>query len=168
MFRIFIPLLFLFQFASGQKLKKADKEIVQYLQQQVGYLSSDSLKGRRAGDPGEILASSFIAAKFKEIGLSPKGDQSSYLQHFTINDGKEISQDSYLKFNTQSLQVGIDYFPISNSPASNFNAEISPSLNERSQPWILDLAESLQENKDNPHFDLPANYWLNQTFPKMF
>lgn len=154
MFRIFIPLLFLFQFASAQKLKKADKEIVQYLQQQVGFLSSDSLKGRRAGDPGEILASSFIAAKFKEIGLLPKGDESSYLQHFTINDGKEISHGTDLKFNGKSLRVDIDYFPISNSPASIFNAEISPSLNERGQPWIIDLAESLQENKDNPHFDV--------------
>ena len=67
MYRLLIPLLFLSSFVSAQKLKKADKEIVQYLQQQVGYLSSDELKGRRAGDPGEIMAAEFIALKFKEI-----------------------------------------------------------------------------------------------------
>jgi len=154
MYRIFIPLLFLFQFASAQKLKKADKEIVQYLQQQVGYLSSDELKGRRAGDPGEILASEFIASKFKEIGLSPKGDNATYFQHFTINDGKEISKDNELKLNGKLLKVGVDFFPLSNSPAATFNAESSPSLNEKGQPWMVDLAESIEENKENPHFDV--------------
>ena len=56
-------------FVSAQKLKKANKEIVQYLQQQVGYLSSDELKGRRAGDPGEIMAAEFIALHPKETTL---------------------------------------------------------------------------------------------------
>lgn len=154
MFRILIPLLFLCQFASAQKLKKADKEIVQYLQQQVGYLSSDELKGRRAGDPGEILASNFIASKFKEIGLTPKGDNATYFQHFTINDGKEISQGNELKLNGKALKAGVDFFPLSNSPAASINAESSPSLNEKGQPWMLDLAEAIQENKENPHFDV--------------
>jgi aminopeptidase YwaD len=154
MFRILIPLLLLCQFASAQKLKKADKEIVQYLQQQVGYLSSDELKGRRAGDPGEILASEFIASKFKEIGLTPKGDNATYFQHFTINDGKEISKDNQLKLNGKILKSGVDFFPLSNSPAASINAESSPSLNEKGQPWMLDLAEAIQENKDNPHFDV--------------
>jgi hypothetical protein len=154
MYRIFIPLLFLFQFASAQKLKKADKEIVQYLQEQVGYLSSDELKGRRAGDPGEILASEFIALKFKEIGLTPKGDNATYFQHFTINDGKEISKDNELKLNGKLLKVGVDFFPLSNSPAATINAESSPSLNEKGQPWMVDLAESIEENKENPHFDV--------------
>lgn len=154
MSRILIPLLFLCQFTSAQKLKKADKEIVQYLQQQVGYLASDELKGRRAGDPGEILASNFIAAKFKEIGLTPKGDNATYFQHFTINDGKEISKDNQLKLNGKLLKAGVDFFPLSNSPAASINAESSPSLNEKGQPWMVDLAEAIQENKENPHFDV--------------
>lgn len=154
MFRILIPLLLLSQFTSAQKLKKADKEIVQYLQQQVGFLSSDELKGRRAGDPGEILASEFIATKFKEIGLTPKGDNESFFQHFTINDGKELSKDTDLRLNGKVLKAGVDFFPLSNSPAASINAESSPSLNEKGQPWMVDLAEALLENKENPHFDV--------------
>ena len=142
------------QFASAQKLKKADKEIVQYLEQQVGFLSSDELKGRRAGDPGEILASEFIASKFKEIGLTPKGDNNSFFQHFTINDGKELSKDTDLRLNGKLLKAGVDFFPLSNSPTASINAESSPSLNEKGQPWMVDLAEAIRENKDNPHFDV--------------
>ncbi len=154
MFRILIPLLLLSQFASAQKLKKADKEIVQYLEQQVGFLSSDELKGRRAGDPGEILASEFIASKFKEIGLTPKGDNNSFFQHFTINDGKELSKDTDLRLNGKLLKAGVDFFPLSNSPTASINAESSPSLNEKGQPWMVDLAEAIRENKENPHFDV--------------
>ena len=154
MFRILIPLLLLSQFTSAQKLKKADKEIVQYLQQQVGFLSSDELKGRRAGDPGEILASEFIASKFKEIGLTPKGDNNSFFQHFTINDGKELSKDTDLRLNGKLLKAGVDFFPLSNSPTASINAESSPSLNEKGQPWMVDLAEAIRENKENPHFDV--------------
>ena len=145
MYRLIIPLLLLSSFVSAQKLKKADKEIVQYLQQQVGYLSSDELKGRRAGDPGEIMAAEFIASKFKEIGLTPKGDNASYFQHFTINDGKELSKDTELRINGKALKAGVDFFPLSNSPAASINAESSPSLNEKGQPWMVDLAEAILE-----------------------
>ena len=154
MFRILLPLLLLCQLASAQKLNKVDKQIVQYLQQQVGYLSSDALKGRRAGDPGEVLAAEFIASKFKEIGLTPHGDNGSFFQHFTINDGKEISKENELKLNGKDLKAGIDFFPLSNSPSASFSAESSPSLNEKGQPWMVDLAEAIQENKENPHFDV--------------
>jgi len=163
MFRLFIPLLLLSTFVSAQKLKKADKEIVQYLQQQVGYLSSDELKGRRAGDQGEILAAEFIASKFKEIGLIPKGDNATYFQHFTISDGKELSKDTDLRLNGKMLKAGVDFFPLSNSPAASINAESSPSLNEKGQPWMVDLAEAIFENKENPHFDV-ANLLSGKMF----
>ena len=163
MFRLFIPLLLLSTFVSAQKLKKADKEIVQYLQQQVGYLSSDELKGRRAGDQGEILAAEFIALKFKEIGLIPKGDNATFFQHFTISDGKELSKDTDLRLNGKMLKAGVDFFPLSNSPAASINAESSPSLNEKGQPWMVDLAEAILENKENPHFDV-ANLLSGKMF----
>ena len=148
MYRLIIPLLLLSSFVSAQKLKKADKEIVQYLQQQVGYLSSDELKGRRAGDPGEIMAAEFIASKFKEIGLTPKGDNASYFQHFTINDGKELSKDTELKLNGKALKAGVDFFPLSNSPAASINAESSPSLNEKANHgWLILQKQFLKTKK---------------------
>jgi hypothetical protein len=73
MFRILFVLLIISQAAVAQKLSKSDKALVEYLKSEVGYLASDELKGRRAGDPGETLAANFIAAKFKEVGLVPKG-----------------------------------------------------------------------------------------------
>ncbi len=155
MFRIAAVLLLLSHFAFGQKLSRSDKEVLKYLQQNVTYLASDELKGRRAGDPGEVLAANFIADKFKEAGLSPKGDNNSYFQFFDLNDGKKVDPASFLKINGKSLAVEIDFFPLSNSlPAPMTRVELSPSLNEPRQPWMIDLAETIEENKNNPHFDL--------------
>jgi hypothetical protein len=154
MYRILCALLFISSFVSAQKITKADKTIASYLQQQVSYLASDELKGRRAGDPGEQTAANFIASKFTEIGLSPKGDNNTYFQLFSINDGKMIDPSTQMIVNGRKMNAGIDFIPLSNSPKGNAKGEISPTLNEKGFPWMIDLAESFEENKNNPHFDI--------------
>ena len=162
MYRILCALLLISSFASAQKISKADKNIAGYLQQQVSFLASDELKGRRAGDPGEIAAANFIASKFTEIGLVPKGDNNAYFQYFSINDGKMIDPQSRFLVNGKTLSAGIDYFPLANSPKGSSKAEISPTLNEKGQPWMIDLADAFEENKNNPHFDI-NNLLLEKT-----
>lgn len=154
MYRIVFFFLLISQGLFAQKLSKADKELVGYLKSQVSYLASDELKGRRAGDAGETLAAVFIAEKFRELALLPKGDNGDYFQYFTINDGKAISPSTRLSINGQQLDSEIDFFPLSNSLQGVSKGESSPDLHETGQPWILDLAESLEENKSNPHFDI--------------
>lgn len=48
----------------------------------VVYLASDYLEGRETGTPGEEKAAAYIANRFEEIGLSPKGDNNSWYQEF--------------------------------------------------------------------------------------
>src|SRR5699024_6129892 len=55
------------------------------LQQHIGYLATDSLQGRQAGTPGEDMAGSYISDHFRRFGLRPAGDDSTFLQHFTVN-----------------------------------------------------------------------------------
>jgi hypothetical protein len=154
MLRILFVLLFISQFATAQKLSKSDKALVDYLKAEVGYLASDELKGRRAGDPGETMAANFIASKFKEVGLLPKGDNGEYFQQFTINDGKIIAPATYLVINGTKLEPGNDFYPLTNTKNGSVKGELSPGLHEKDQPWMIDLAESLEENKENPHFDI--------------
>ncbi len=49
----------------------------------IAFLSADDMEGREIGTPGEIKASEYILKRFKEIGLSPKGDNGDFLQHFS-------------------------------------------------------------------------------------
>lgn len=157
MYRLSIVFLFLVNTVSAQKVSKADKEVLKYLEANVVYLASDKLEGRRAGTQGETLAAEFISSKFKEIGLLPKGSSDSYFQPFTVSDGKQILQQTTFSVNSKSLIHGVDFFPISNSPQIGLvKAQISPSLTERDQPWMVDIADDLNDNKDNPHFDISA------------
>ena len=154
MYRIFFFFLLISQGLVAQKLSKSDKELVGYLKKQVTYLASDELKGRRAGDTGETLAAVFIAEKFKELALVPNGDNGDYFQYFTVNDGKAIAPSTRLSINGLKLDSEIDFFPLANSLQGSSKGESSPDIHENGQPWLLDLAESLDENKSNPHFDI--------------
>lgn len=151
-------LLFLFlvaQTAQAQKLKKADKQTLQNLKSHIGYLADDKLEGRRAGSAGERLAADYLVGQFKAIGLLPKGTQGGYEQPFEIVDGKTPLPATQLSINQQELKTGEDFFPLPFSPNSELiSATVSPSLAESGQPWFRDLGDILQNNKDNPHFDL--------------
>ena len=50
----------------------------------VSFLASNDLKGRETGTSGEEAAANFIAAKFKENGLKPLGEEGTYFQTFSF------------------------------------------------------------------------------------
>ncbi|MFN5422845.1 MAG: M20/M25/M40 family metallo-hydrolase [bacterium] len=141
----------------AQRASKTDKKSISSLKENIAFLASDDLGGRRAGDPGEQLAAEFIAGKFNASGLTPKGNDGGYFQPFIINDGKELAPGSYLRLGGKELRPMVDFFPISNSMSSDIAAaDVSPELKENGQPWIIDLAESIDQDKLHPHADLSA------------
>ena len=137
----------------GQKLKKADKEIIGNLRQHIGYLADDKLEGRRAGSPGEALAMEYIAAQFRSAGLVPKGEN-GFFQAFDISEGMMIAPSAYFIINDDSLEAGREYFPLPYSPQIRLEALPSLAIQEPDMPWFVDLGEILLASKDNPHFDL--------------
>ena len=155
--RIFFLFILFTEAAFAQKLKKADKVIVQNLKSHVEFLADDKLEGRRAGSNGEKLATEYLVNQFKSIGLSPAGVNGTYLQPFDVAEGKQILKTTMFNINQHELAVGTDYFPLSFSPnCSGFEAMVSPSLAETGQPWFKDIGDILLNNKENPHFDLQA------------
>ena len=141
------------QKSKAPKLNKAEKTIVTNLQSHIAFLANDKLEGRRAGTNGERLAMEYISKRFQETGLQPKGTNGFY-QPFEIYDGKQINPGTHFIINGNDLQPGKDFFPFSWS--SNISLEALPAIavQEADMPWIIDLKESLEENKNNPHFDL--------------
>jgi len=146
-------LFFLVSTASAQKLKKADRQTLSNLKEHISYLADDKLEGRRAGTAGERLAMEYISKEFSEAGISPKGTE-GYFQAFPINDGKQMNEGTYLMINGNSLQQGIEYFFFPFSPNQTLEASPAIALQEADMPWFIDLGETLEENKANPHFDL--------------
>jgi hypothetical protein len=154
---LFMRLLIILLFASfssvGQKLKKADKVVITNLQAHITYLADDKLEGRRAGTNGEKLASEYISNEFKKAGLEPKGEK-GWLQPFEIYEGKQINASTLLFINDRELKLNDEYFPFVFCPGASIEAAVSPSLKETGVPWFTDLKDVIEDNKENPHFDL--------------
>lgn len=146
-------LLFAGFFADAQKLKKADRELMSQLQQHVQYLSDDKLEGRRTGTIGEKLAAEYISNEFQKIGLIAKGSN-NYLQQFEIDEGRQINSSTHFFINGSSLVLHKEYFPLNGSPDISLEALPSIALQEPGMPWFLDIKNLVENNSDNPHFDI--------------
>lgn len=146
---------FLICACSSQKdIGKSNEVVVNNLKSHIQYLADDKLEGRRTGTNGEQLAADYIINQFKSNGISPKGTE-SYTQSFIVNDGKKIEEATELSINGNHLVTGTDFFPFPFSPDINLEALPAISVQEADMPWFFDLKETLEENKSNPHFDLP-------------
>lgn len=150
---ILVLLVFTITRGSAQKLKKADKITLTNLKKHIEFLADDKLEGRRAGTHGEQLAMDYIVGQFTAIGLAPKGEQ-SYAQGFPINEGKRVATSGYFIINDAKLEPIKEYFPFPFSSAKKIEASPAIAVQEPDMPWFVDLAEPLDENKNNPHFDL--------------
>src|SRR5258705_2139395 len=137
----------------SSKLSKADNITVTNLQAHISYLANDKLEGRRAGTNGEKLAGEYISQKFQEAGLQPKGSD-GFFQSFEIYDGKQINSATHFIINENNLAIEKDFFPFPFSQNISIEAVPSIAVQEADMPWFYDLKETLEENKNNPHFDL--------------
>lgn len=151
---LFYCLLFITQFVTAQKLKKADKVIIANLQTHISYLADNKLEGRRTGSSGEKLAYEYISSQFFKVGLTTRGDKETFLQEFEVNDGKQVSSASHLLINGNDLVIDKEYFPLAFSKSGSLTAVASIALQENGTPWFYDINELLETNKNNPHFNL--------------
>ncbi len=154
--RFFFILLLLNSCAAPKQITRVDTQTLNNLKAHIQYLADDKLEGRRTGTNGEKLAMEYIAAQFKTNGLLPKGSD-GYYQAFDVYDGKQINSGTHLSINGNELLLNKDFFPFPFSPNQNIEALPSIAIQEWDMPWFFDLKETLEENKNNPHFDL-ADY----------
>jgi aminopeptidase YwaD len=152
--RFFIVTLLISSSVVGQRLSKADRAIVANLKAHISYLADDKLEGRRAGTAGEQLAREYISAQFQKAGLEPKGENGTWFQPFEINDGKQVNPQTLLLINGHELKLDDEFFPLVYSANKSLEAAVSMALKERDVPWFFDLKDLLEDNKDNPHYDL--------------
>lgn len=102
--------------------QKFNPEItVQELQESVGYLASDSLKGRKPGEPGDLLAATFIRQKFDNAGLQLMFDQG--FQKFGLVTSAQLGEGNTLNANNSSFEVEKDFLPYSFSANSEVQAK---------------------------------------------
>ena len=70
---------------------KKEMNIEVSMQDDVKILASDSLQGRRTGTTYEKMAAEYLANRFKDLGLEPKGTD-GYFQEFVFTDKTDPHQ----------------------------------------------------------------------------
>lgn len=103
--------------------QKFNPEItVNELKENVGYLASDELEGRKSGEPGELKAAEYIRAKFKNAGLELMYDNG--FQKFNLVTSAEIGKGNKLTVNKNSFEVESQFLPYAFSSNTTVSAGV--------------------------------------------
>jgi len=73
-----------------------------YLRSHLEIFASDSLMGRNTGTEGETMAAQYLINQYRELGITPKGVNGTYLQPFIMN----AEQTDSLVYNVFTVESG--------------------------------------------------------------
>ncbi|HUN66643.1 MAG TPA: M28 family peptidase [Bacteroidota bacterium] len=94
----------------------------------IKYFASPELRGRRAGEEGNVQAARYIAGKFAEYGLTPLGENNSYFQPFTFVAATSMGKHNSLTLKaggtSTSLRLDTDFRPIGFTDSVSFTAPL--------------------------------------------
>ena len=103
--------------------QKFNPEItVKELKDDVGFLASDELKGRKSGETGDLLAAEYIRTKFKNAGLELMYENG--FQKFNLVTSAEIGEGNKLVLNTNLYEVEKHFLPYAFSANTSVSAQI--------------------------------------------
>ncbi len=78
-----------------------------YVKGILKYLSGPECEGRGSGQPGYQKAADFVAARFKEFGLKPMGDNGTYFQNIEFGKAGMAKNSFELRYGSKSLKSGL-------------------------------------------------------------
>ena len=94
----------------------------------VKYLAAPELKGRGAGMPELEEAGRYIAEQFRNYGLQPGMNGTSFLQPFTVTTGGRMGAENRFLVKSgageTSLEPGQDYAPVNFSSSGLFEGQV--------------------------------------------
>ena len=89
------------------------------IKEDVAYLADDKLEGRQTGSDGELKAAQYIAERFENIGLAPKGTD-DYFQAFSFQPKTDPHQSAnYTVKNGDSIITGTNVIGFLDNKAEN-------------------------------------------------
>ena len=92
------------------------------LKRDIFELSDAHFKGRSAGTIDELKASTWLAEKYRTIGLIPAGDDGTFLQFFNMKRNR-VANTSTITINNQNLKLWTDV-AVSQMAHKNISAPI--------------------------------------------
>jgi len=94
---------------------RQDSALIHALKYHVSYLADDSLEGRATASEGERKAYRYIIQRYQQMGLTPAGENNTYLQAFEYVEGRVEGKENSLRINDRQFTLGKDYYPLAYS-----------------------------------------------------
>jgi Zn-dependent M28 family amino/carboxypeptidase len=132
--------------------KKAERKLIKQLKQDIEFLASDELEGRRTASEGERKAANYIEERYKKMKIEPYKGQ--YQHPFQFIYGKEIAGPTQIKIGSRVMDHKEEAFPLpfSANTSKKLYSEVLPDVLEEGNIWMIPLYEDEEEAKD-AHFD---------------
>jgi membrane-associated protease RseP (regulator of RpoE activity) len=92
------------------------------IQENIGFLASDSLKGRKSGEEGDLIAAEFIRSKFETAGLELLYDNG--FQEFNLVVSAELGEGNSLRVGEKEFKAETDFLPYAFSANTKVDAEV--------------------------------------------
>lgn len=116
---VFITLVL---FAASCTSKFNPEITVDDIKANIEYLASDSLKGRKTGEEGDILAANYIRDKFENAGLELMFENG--YQKFSLVTSAELGNGNSLSVNGTEFEVEKDFLPYAFSANTKVEGEV--------------------------------------------
>jgi hypothetical protein len=117
--KLLLPLALLAAPLWAQKPDKLRERALTNFKKDISFLAADALEGRLTGWPGEMLSADYIAKEFAALGLSPKGDNNSWMQPFDIVRLRIAGGKTALSCSTDgaitNLPLNVAFYPLTQS-----------------------------------------------------
>jgi len=119
--KLFVLLVFVLTIAACGT--KYNPEItVSDIRENINFLASDSLKGRKAGEPGGLMAAEYIRSKFDAAGLELLYDNG--FQYFNLVASAEMGNGNELTIGDKKYEAGVDFQPYAFSANTEVEAGV--------------------------------------------
>lgn len=97
---------------------KKEEQVKSLIKEDVTFLADDALKGRETGTEGERKAADYIAKRFEELGLSPKGTD-GFFQDFSFTPSNDPHRETEFEKVTDSSVTGRNVIAFHDNNADN-------------------------------------------------
>ena len=129
---------------------RADRRIARQLKEDITYLASDELEGRRVGSEGERKAAAYIEKRYSDLGIP--GYRGKYRHEFIYIDGKQIEDATQIKLGNDRMRIKEEAFPFAFSANKKAYGEVIPDVFESGNIWMMPMYADKDEAAD-AHFD---------------
>lgn len=138
--------LFLLFSVSCTDTEERQLNTAEFLQMHIEWFSADERSGRLSGTLQEAESANYIADLFLQFGLTPAGDDLTYMQHFTLSGpvAQSLEVDNHIARNVAGMIEGVenpDQFIIVGAHYDSQGNGGVISMNENNEPSIHNGAD---------------------------